>query len=59
MKFDEFTHINNTCPVTKQALKSTDAGTGTFTTNWVDLVVGEGGVINWVVMGWRGKYNNK
>ena len=57
--FNEFTRIDNTCPVTERALNDPDAGTGTSTTDWVDLVVGEGGVIDWVVPGWRGEYNKK
>lgn len=38
------------------ALNDAEAGTGTSTTDWVNLVVGEGGVIDWVVPGWRGEY---
>ena len=38
-------------------LNDESAGTGTSTTDWVDLVVGEGGVIDWVVPGWRGEYS--
>ena len=49
MEFDEFTQINNTFPVTKRALNDPGAGTGTSTSVWFDLVVGEGGFINWVV----------
>mmetsp|Transcript_5202 Transcript_5202/g.14744 ORF Transcript_5202/g.14744 Transcript_5202/m.14744 type:complete len:428 (-) Transcript_5202:42-1325(-) len=57
LDFAKFTRIDNTCPTTSQALNNPDAGTGTSTTDWVDLVVGEGGVIDWVVPGWRGEYN--
>ena len=32
------------------------AGTGTSTEDWLDLVVGEGGVIDWISPGWRGEY---
>ena len=49
MNFDEFTQIYNTFPVTERALNNLDAGTGTFTTNWVDFLMSEGGVIDWVV----------
>lgn len=44
LDFDAFTPIDNTCP-TGNALNDAQAGTGTSTTDWVDLVVGEGGVI--------------
>lgn len=57
LDFAKFTRIDNTCPTTSQALNDPDAGTGTSTTDWIDLVVGEGGVIDWVVPGWRGEYN--
>lgn len=57
LDFDKFTRIDNTCPTTTQALNDPNAGTGTSTTDWVDLVIGEGGVIDWVVPGWRGEYN--
>mmetsp|Transcript_5152 Transcript_5152/g.7834 ORF Transcript_5152/g.7834 Transcript_5152/m.7834 type:complete len:407 (-) Transcript_5152:62-1282(-) len=56
LDFDKFTRIDNTCP-TGNALNDAAAGTGTSTTDWVDLVIGEGGVIDWVVPGWRGEYN--
>eukprot|EP00956_Cyclotella_meneghiniana_P005480 scaffold6987_cov72-Cyclotella_meneghiniana.AAC.14 len=42
-------------PAVKEA--AARAGTGTSTTDWVDLVIGEGGVIDWVVPGWRGEYS--
>ena len=45
MNFDKFTQIDNNCPMTKQVLNYNDAGTDTYTTDWVYLVVGEGGVI--------------
>jgi len=54
--FDKFTRIDNTCPTERASLNDDSAGTGTSTTDWVDLVVGEGGVIDWVVPGWRGEY---
>lgn len=57
LDFAKFTRIDNTCPSTSQALNDPDAGTGTSTTDWIDLVVGEGGVIDWVVPGWRGEYS--
>ena len=43
-------------PKDTKPLNDAAAGTGTSTTDWVDLVVGEGGVIDWVVPGWRGEY---
>jgi hypothetical protein len=55
LDFDKFTRIDNTCP-TGGSLNDSTAGTGTSTTDWVDLVVGEGGVIDWVFPGWRGEY---
>lgn len=58
LDFDKFTRIDNTCPV-GNSLNDASAGTGTSTTDWVDLVIGEGGVIDWVVPGWRGEYNKK
>jgi hypothetical protein len=55
LNFDKFTRIDNTCP-TGEALNDAGAGTGTSTTDWIDLVVGEGGVIDWISPGWRGEY---
>lgn len=55
LDFDKFTRIDNTCPV-GNSLNDAEAGTGTSTTDWVDLVVGEGGVIDWISPGWRGEY---
>lgn len=43
-------------PTGTKSLNDASAGTGTSTTDWVDLVIGEGGVIDWVVPGWRGEY---
>ena len=56
LDFDKFTRIDNTCPTERGSLNDAAAGTGTSTTDWVDLVIGEGGVIDWVVPGWRGEY---
>ncbi len=56
LDFDSFTRIDNTCPVTSKALNDPTAGTGTSTSDWIDLVVGEGGVIDWISPGWRGEY---
>lgn len=56
LDFDAFTQIDNSCPV-GQSLNDAEAGTGTSTTDWVDLVIGEGGVIDWISPGWRGEYN--
>lgn len=57
LDFKDFTKIDNTCPTDRVALNDDQAGTGTSTTDWIDLVVGEGGVIDWIVPGWRGEYN--
>jgi len=46
-------------PTDTQPLNNALAGTGTSTTDWVNLVVGEGGIIDWVVPGWRGEYKGK
>ena len=59
LEFNDFTRINNSCPTDRAALNDEQAGVGTSTTDWINLVVGEGGVIDWVVPGWRGEYNNK
>ena len=55
LNFDDFTRIDNTCPA-GNALNDAEAGTGTSTTDWINLVVGEGGVIDWISPGWRGEY---
>jgi len=55
LNFDDFTVIDNTCPA-GEPLNDAAAGTGTSTTDWIDLVVGEGGVIDWISPGWRGEY---
>lgn len=59
LDFKDFTRINNICSTERPALNDEQAGTGTSTTDWIDLVVGEGGVVDWVVPGWRGEYKNK
>jgi len=56
LDFDKFTRIDNTCTIATKSLNDASAGTGTSTTDWIDLVIGEGGVIDWVVPGWRGEY---
>jgi hypothetical protein len=58
LDFDKFTQIDNTCPA-GGSLNDAEAGTGTSTTDWIDLVVGEGGVIDWISPGWRGEYKQK
>ena len=59
LDFDrQFTRIDNTCP-TGLALNDAEAGTGTSTTDWIDLVIGEGGVIDWISPGWRGEYKQQ
>lgn len=55
LDFDLFTRIDNTCPA-GDALNNAAAGTGTSTADWVDLIIGEGGVIDWISPGWRGEY---
>ena len=58
LDFNDYSRINNMCPTDTLALNDDKAGTGTSTTDWINLVVGEGGVIDWVVPGWRGEYKN-
>lgn len=58
LNFDDYKQIDNTCPA-ETALNDADAGTGTSTADWIDLVVGEGGVIDWISPGWRGEYDTK
>lgn len=55
LDWDQYTRIDNTCPA-GESLNDSLAGTGTSTTDWIDLVVGEGGVVDWVIPGWRGEY---
>jgi len=55
LNWDDYFRIDNTCPV-GEPLNDSKAGTGTSTTDWIDLVVGEGGVIDWISPGWRGEY---
>ena len=55
LNFDDFSVIDNTCSP-GDSLNDANAGTGTSTTDWIDLVVGEGGVIDWISPGWRGEY---
>jgi hypothetical protein len=57
LNFDDFVPINNSCPTSEKALNDPAAGTGTSATDWVNLVVGEGGVFDWINPGWRGEYN--
>jgi len=59
LDFNSFTRIDNTCPMDAKPLNDSAAGTGTSTTDWINLVVGEGGVIDWIFPGWRGEYKNK
>jgi VDE lipocalin domain len=58
LNFDDFAVIDNTCPA-GEPLNDAAAGTGTATTDWVDLVIGEGGVIDWITPGWRGEYKQQ
>ncbi|GAX22627.1 hypothetical protein FisN_17Hh008 [Fistulifera solaris] len=55
LDFGQFTRIDNTCPV-GNPLNDAQAGTGTSASDWLDLVIGEGGVIDWISPGWRGEY---
>jgi hypothetical protein len=56
LNFDEqFTSIDNICPA-GDSLNDAAAGTGTSTSDWINLVIGEGGVIDWISPGWRGEY---
>ena len=55
LNFDDFSRIDNTCPA-GEALNDAAAGTGTSATDWLDLVMGDGGVIDWISPGWRGEY---
>jgi VDE lipocalin domain len=57
LDFTKFQQIDNTCP-SGVMLNDIDAGTGTTTNDWINLVIGEGGVIDWISPGWRGEYNN-
>ena len=59
LNFDDFTRIDNTCPTVESPLNDELAGTGTTTMDWVQLITGEGGVIDWISPGWRGEYNSK
>ena len=58
LNWDDYQRIDNSCPA-GDALNDAEAGTGTSTSDWIDLVVGEGGVIDWISPGWRGEYNAK
>jgi hypothetical protein len=57
LNWDEFQPIDNSCPA-GEALNDANAGTGTSTADWIDLVIGEGGIIDWIKPGWRGEYKN-
>lgn len=55
LDFNKFTRIDNACPI-GDSLNDASADTGTSTKDWINLVVGEGGVIDWISPGWRGEY---
>mmetsp|Transcript_19340 Transcript_19340/g.56203 ORF Transcript_19340/g.56203 Transcript_19340/m.56203 type:complete len:396 (+) Transcript_19340:114-1301(+) len=55
LNWDDYQRIDNTCPA-GEPLNDAKAGTGTSTSDWLNLVVGEGGVIDWISPGWRGEY---
>ena len=48
LDFNQFTRIDNTCPTNAKPFNDSAARTGTSTTNWIILVVGEGEVIDWI-----------
>jgi len=54
LNFDDFTKIDNACPAEGKVTND-----DRVEANWFDLVVGEGGIIDWVVPGWRGEYESK
>ena len=56
LDFDQYQKIDNSCPP-EAPLNDINSGTGTSTADWVNLVAGEGGVIDWISPGWRGEYN--
>jgi VDE lipocalin domain len=56
LNFEDFTVIDNTCPI-GNPLNDDNAGTGTSTMDWINLITGEGGVIDWIAPGWRGEYS--
>ena len=58
LDFNQFTRIDNACPTNKKALNDASAGTGTSSTDWINLIIGEGGVIDWISPGWRGEYKS-
>jgi VDE lipocalin domain len=57
LDFTKFIQIDNTCP-SGLLLNDSEAGTGTSTNDWIQLLIGEGGVIDWISPGWRGEYKN-
>jgi len=56
LDFNKFQHIDNTCQTSAKPLNDASAGMGTSTTDWINLAIGEGGVVDWVFPGWRGEY---
>jgi len=56
LDFNKFQHIDNTCQTSAKPLNDASASMGTSTTDWINLVIGEGGVVDWVFPGWRGEY---
>jgi VDE lipocalin domain len=50
----DFTRIDNSCPAGSAAT----AGSSSSSNLW-QLVVGEGGIIDWISPGWRGEYDRK
>jgi len=55
LDFSKYKPIDNSCPI-GEPLNDAIAGTGTSSSDWKDLVIGEGGVIDWISPGWRGEY---
>jgi VDE lipocalin domain len=50
----DFTRIDNSCPAASSAA---NAKAGSSSSNLWQLVVGEGGIIDWIKPGWRGEYD--
>lgn len=55
LDFSKYKRIDNTCHA-GEPLNDRSAAAATGNSDWVDLVVGEGGVIDWISPGWRGEY---
>jgi hypothetical protein len=51
----DFTRIDNSCPASSTA--NPKVGSPASSSNLLQLVVGEGGLIDWIKPGWRGEYD--